>query len=143
MLKLQHGSLVVDDLDKSKKFYGDFLGMKEIPRPSTFTFAGCWFVSDGTEIHLIKAADTTTQAGMPPAGRGEATGLATHFAFLVDNLPEMVERAKEMNVPIVGGPMLRGDGILQLYLHDPDRYLIELFQEVESNEGAIERKPVR
>ncbi|MGB0387441.1 MAG: VOC family protein [Ardenticatenaceae bacterium] len=143
MLKLQHGSLVVTDLDKSKAFYGDYLGMEEIPRSPTFTFDGAWFLSEGTEIHMILDADTTAPAGLPPAGKGEQTGLATHFAFLVDNVYEMAERAQNMNVPIVGGPMLRGDGILQLYLHDPDRYLIELFQRVDSNEGATERAPIR
>ena len=143
MLKLQHGSVVVSDLSKAKAFYGDFLGMEEVPRPPTFTFAGAWFISEGTEIHMILAADTTAPAGLPPGGKGEQTGLATHFGFMVDDVYQMAERAKAMGVPIIGGPMLRGDGMLQLYLHDPDRYLIELFQQVDSNEGATERAPVR
>ncbi|MEM7032774.1 MAG: VOC family protein [Chloroflexota bacterium] len=142
MLKLQHCSLVVTDLDKAKAFYIDYLGMEEIPRSPTFTFAGAWLISEGTEIHMILEKDTTAPAGFAPAGVGEQTGLATHFAFLVDNVYEMAERAQTMGVSIVGGPMLRGDGILQLYLHDPDQYLIELFQRVESNEGATERAPV-
>jgi len=142
MLKLQHGSLVVADLEKSKAFYGEYLGMEEVPRPETFTFGGAWFISDGTEMHMILEADTTAPAGLRPGGKGAETGLATHFAFLVDDVHKMAERAQEMDVPIVGGPMLRGDGILQLYLHDPDRYLIELFQQVESNEGAVERAAV-
>lgn len=143
MPKLQHASVIVADLEKSKAFYGEFLGMEEIPRSPTFTFGGAWFISEGTEIHMILEADTTAPAGLRPAGKGAETGLATHFAFLVDDVHAMAERAKAMDVPIVGGPMLRGDGILQLYLHDPDLYLIELFQRVESNEGAVERAAIR
>ncbi|GBL38185.1 hypothetical protein EMGBD1_18720 [Anaerolineaceae bacterium] len=28
--------------------------------------------------------------------------------------------------------MLRGDGVLQLYLHDPDDYMLEFFQWVDA-----------
>ena len=143
MAKLQHCGLVVEDLEQSKRFYGDFLGMEEVPRSPTFTFAGAWFRSAGTEIHVIQARDTTAVAGFPDPGRGENTGLATHFAFEVDDLEAMVAKAEKMGVPIVGGPMGRGDGVHQLYLHDPDRYLVELFQWVDRGEGSEERAAVR
>lgn len=139
MLKLQHCSLVVDDLEKSKTFYRDFLGMEEIPRSPTFTFDGAWLSSEGTEIHMIQAKDTTATAGLPNPGKGEQAGLATHFAFEVDDLAAMRQRAEDMGITIVGGPLPRGDGVHQMYLHDPDRYLIELFQWIDSGEGASER----
>jgi hypothetical protein len=31
--------------------------------------------------------------------------------------------------------MLRGDGVLQLYLHDPDDYMLEFFQWLERDTG--------
>ena len=142
MVKLQHCSLVVEDLERSKAFYRDFLGMEEIPRSPAFTFAGAWFLSEGSEIHIIQAKDTTAPAGLPDGGLGEKTGLATHFAFEVDDLAAMAERARQMKIPIVGGPMPRGDGVHQMYFHDPDRYLVELFQWVDSGEGAKERGAV-
>ena len=143
MSRLQHCGLVVSDLEKSKQFYGSFLGMEEIPRSPTFTFAGAWFVSDGTEIHMIQAVDTTAPAGFAFPGKGGQTGLATHFAFEVDDLLVVTEKAKAMGIPIVGGPMGRGDGVHQIYLHDPDLYLIELFQWIDSGEGSSERAAVR
>lgn len=144
MLKgLQHCSLVVSDLDKARWFYGEFLGMKEVPRPSNFTFAGAWFRSQGTEIHMITGQDTTAAPGLPDPGEGEITGLATHFAFEVEDVYAMRQRAEEMGVDIVNGPIPRGDGAYQLYVHDPDRYLVELFQWIDSGEGAAERGAVR
>ena len=143
MLKLQHCGLVVTDLEISKKFYRDFLGMKEIPRSPTFTFAGAWLEAAGTEIHMIQAKDTTALAGLRNPGKGELTGLATHFAFETDDLAAMVAKAQQMDIPIVAGPLGRGDGVHQLYLHDPDRYLIELFQWIDSGEGSTERGAVR
>jgi catechol 2,3-dioxygenase-like lactoylglutathione lyase family enzyme len=139
MLKLQHCSLVVRDIEKSKAFYCDFLGMTEVPRPPTFTFAGAWFRTQSAEIHIIDAAVTTAPAGFPPAGNAEKVGLATHLAFEVDDLTALIDRAKSRDIPIVGGPLARGDGVLQAYFHDPDRYLIELFQWVDTNVGGEER----
>lgn len=143
MVKLQHCGLVVSDLEQSKQFYRDFLGMEEIPRSPTFTFDGAWFISNGTEIHMIQEVDTTAQSGFSDPGKGERTGLATHFAFEVNNLMEMTEKAEAMGIPIVGGPMGRGDGVHQIYMHDPDQYLIELFQWVDDGAGSIERGAVR
>ena len=40
----------------------------------------------------------------------------------------MKQRATDMNVEVVGGVMVRADGVHQLYVRDPDGYLIELFQ---------------
>ncbi len=138
-MKLQHCSLIVRDLEKSKAFYRDFLGMREIPRSPTFTFAGAWMLSGGTEIHMIQEKDTTAPAGFANGGEGEKTGLSTHFAFEVADLAALIERAKSLDISIVGGPIQRGDGVTQAYFHDPDRYLIELFEHTGTNDGASER----
>ena len=142
MLKLQHVSLIVADLAKTRAFYGDFMGMRELKRPGIFKFDGAWFESDGTEVHMILEEHTTAPAGLRDGGEGAKTGLATHFAFEVDDVYAWEARAKEMGVPIAGGPMLRGDGIIQMYMYDPDRYLVELFQNAGVTEGAVDRPPV-
>ena len=49
---LDHATLVVKDLDRSRRFYVDVLGMREVPRPA-FSFAGSWFQAGATQIHLI------------------------------------------------------------------------------------------
>ena len=38
---LHHVSLVVQDLARAKAFYGDVLGLQELPRPP-FDFDGAW-----------------------------------------------------------------------------------------------------
>ncbi len=42
-LGLQHCGLIVSDLERSRQFYGEALGLPEVPRPANFTFAGAWF----------------------------------------------------------------------------------------------------
>ena len=103
-IRLQHCGLVVSDLERSRRFYGEALGLEELPRPSNFAFAGAWFALAGTEIHLLAEADTTGRAGMPPPGPGLAGGLATHLALEVDDLPAWQARLGAHGVRACGRP---------------------------------------
>ena len=132
---LAHCGLVVRDLDKSCWFYGKALGLKEVPRPKNFKFRGAWFRGGDSELHLILADDTVALAGFPAAGIAVRTGLATHIAFEVPDLAIVKSRLDQYGIEIKGGPMLRGDGVLQLYLHDPDDYMLEFFQWLERDTG--------
>ena len=121
--------LIVADLTRTRTFYLDFLGMKEIPRPNNFVFRGAWFQTEaGYEIHAILAADTSAEAGIPDPGVGKTGGLSTHFAFEVDDLNAYLNKAKSMGIEIVGGPLNRGLGATQAYMQDPDGYQVELFE---------------
>lgn len=141
---IQHCALVVSDLEKSCWFYETVVGLESIPRPHTFTFAGAWFRGGTSELHLIGANDTTATAGIGDPGAGKATGLATHLAFEVTDLAELQDRLVRHGVEIVGGPVARGDGFVQIWLFDPDGHMIEFFQWTnEDQKDAPERAPVR
>jgi hypothetical protein len=45
----------------------------------------------------------------------------------MENLAAMLQHLHTLNVEIVGGPRQRGDGAQQVFICDPDGYLIELF----------------
>ena len=143
-IRLQHCGLVVADLDRSRRFYAEALGLEEVPRPPNFTFAGAWFRFGEDEIHLLAEADTTGRAGAPDPGPSAAFGLATHLAFEVDDLAAACARLVENGVVLIGGPMPRGDGVTQVFFHDPDGYVLELFQWTNEDQSeAPERRPVR
>lgn len=141
-MRIQHVGLVVSDLDRSRRFYAGALGLEEVPRPPSFTFAGAWFRFGGTELHLLAQADTTGGAGHE-AGEGAARGLTSHLAFEVDDLELALARLAEHGVELAGGPMPRGDGYTQAFFLDPDGYVLELFQWTgEDQNDAPERGPV-
>ena len=143
-IRLQHCGLVVSDLERSRRFYGEALGLEEVPRPANFAFAGAWFALGDTEIHLLAEADTTARAGMPPPGPGLAGGLATHLALEVDDLPVWQARLGARGVAPASGPMPRGDGVDQLFVFDPDGYVVELFARTgEDQADAPDRAPIR
>jgi catechol 2,3-dioxygenase-like lactoylglutathione lyase family enzyme len=125
--RLDHSALVVRDLGVARRFYGEILGLEEIPRPQSFTFGGCWFRGAGFELHLILAADTTAPAGFAEPGPAAARGLAHHLGFEVADLAAVEAHLRAHGVTIVGGPLQRGDGPVQLYVDDPDGNMLEFF----------------
>lgn len=124
---LDHIALVVDDLERARWFYGQVLCLEEIPRPPTFTFRGCWFQGEGFQLHLILAEDTTAPAGFGEPGVGARSGLAHHLGLEVEDLGAIEARLRAYGVDVLSGPLSRGDGVVQLYLNDPDGNFLELF----------------
>lgn len=119
---LDHITLVVKDLERSRQFYVDLLGMQEVDRPA-FSFAGKWFQAGRTQIHLILEHDQSGPAGVggePISSRGH------HFALAVEDAHAAAEVLKEQGVPLVSGPKERPDGAVQVFLGDPDGHLVEL-----------------
>lgn len=125
--KLDHSALVVSDIDRARRFYGVVLGLPEVPRPRNFTFGGCWFRGTGFELHLILDRDTTAPAGFGDAGAAATRGLAHHLGFEVDDLAATEAHLRKHGANIIGGPLPRGDGAIQLYVLDPDGNFLEFF----------------
>ncbi len=121
ILDLNHVALFVQDLERSRRFYCEVLGMQEIP-----SGGNCFLRKGSAEVHLLGA----------PEGRSVelhyhaddlADGYITHFAFEIDDLEKAQEHLRDYNIQIVCGPRPRFDGKEQLYFCDPDGYIIELF----------------
>lgn len=140
---LQHVGLVVADVDASCRFYGDALGLEQIARPSSFTFAGAWFRAGSDEVHLIGREHTTQLAPPQDPGPGLAGGLATHLAFAVDDLDGELARLGHLGIEPAAGPLRRGDGVVQAYLLDPDGYVVELFQVTGADQTGTVRGPAQ
>jgi catechol 2,3-dioxygenase-like lactoylglutathione lyase family enzyme len=142
--RLQHCGLIVADLDASRRFYGGALGFEEVPRPHNFRFEGAWFQVGDDQLHLLVESDTTSTAGVADPGASATMGLVNHIAIEVDDLDAARARLDEHDVHIIGGPMPRGDGYDQIFMRDPDGYVIELFQFTGADQSdAPLRMPIR
>ena len=128
---IDHITLVVKDLEQSAVFYRDILGMEPKQRPN-FDFPGLWFQAGATQIHMNVGGEEAGTPGLPPfSGTNPARGL--HFAFEVDDCDAAAEHLRQANIEIVAGPRSRPDGARQLYIHDPDGYLIEITSSAPAN----------
>ena len=140
---LNHCGLMVADLERSRWFYGTVLGMEEVPRPKTFKFAGAWFRSGSCEVHLLLAKDTVAPVGFGDAAPAGRPAFATHLAFEVPDFDEVITTLARHGYEIKFGPIGRGDGVMQLFIHDPDGYLLEFYSWIKGSEiDAPERASI-
>ncbi len=114
VLELNHVTLYVRDLEASGYFYGEVLGLPALPRPD-FEFAGAWFALGSQQLHLN--VDTQNQ---------DKERHSLHVAFLVQDASAAAQALQERGVTLQRGPSLRPDGAVQVFLHDPDGYLLEI-----------------
>lgn len=120
-----HITLIVSDLNATREFYIDGLGMSESIRPH-FDFPGAWFGIGDVQIHATVASEL---AGLAGWGNRQVKSMSRghHFAFEVADLKAAFEQVKHLGIEVADGPKTRPDGALQLYVYDPDRHVVELF----------------
>ena len=123
--QIDHVTFVVRDLERSRAFYADLLGMTEVPRPG-FQFPGLWFQAGSSQIHLILESQDSGPATVFIPEKCSISR-TRHVAFEVASAAEAVRILGEQHIEIVAGPKARPDGPTQLYVFDPDRNLVELF----------------
>jgi len=115
ILDLNHVALHVQDVAVSCQFYAQVLNLPAIDRPA-FDFPGAWFRLGATQqLHLI--GERQALVHNHPQGN--------HFALRVASVQEAASELLRKNATF-NGPMQRPDGKWQLFLEDPDGYIIEL-----------------
>src|SRR5215212_471021 len=112
--ELNHVLIRVRDLEASIRFYGEILGLRRLPRPD-FDFPGAWFALGPQELHLAQHAQ------VPPAPRTHH-----HFALWVDDPAAARAELERKGWKDLRGPSPRPDGVMQLFVTDPEGYVIEL-----------------
>lgn len=121
---IDHVTLVVRNVEASRRFYVGLLGMTEVPRPA-FAFGGAWFRAGATLIHLIEAHDRSGPPGYPVDVLVRSSR-NHHFAFEVDDARESARRLKALGIELLDDAKLRPDGAIQVFLVDPDGHVVEL-----------------
>ena len=119
VIRGHHYSFTVSDLERSKAFYGDVLGLEEVERPD-FGIPGVWYGVGETQIHLIGKPEGVDTGSPSP----KLTPIANHSAFQIEDYDAAVERLRECGAEFV--ELSREVG--QIFVRDPDGNIIELIQ---------------
>ena len=130
-MRLDHGGLLVSDVERAVRFYVDALGLERIPRPPTFDTPGAWLkVGEHHQIHLIGETEDGRALEMNPGldAAEIAIGYGNHLALVVEDLDATVERVRAAGVQPGGEIIARGDGVRRTFVTDPDRNMIELME---------------
>src|SRR5947207_9469046 len=112
------------DLAATRRFYVDFLGMTQVPRPA-FKFPGLWFQLGNVQIHATQESPEAGKAGWADQS-GKIVSRSHHIAFAVDDVSEILPIVECHGVRTASPLQQRPDGFKQLYLYDPDGHLVEL-----------------
>lgn len=129
---VHHIALNVKDMDKSRQFYGDVLGLHELTGdeiPETLVTlvsegkVANFITPDGTILDLFWEPDLQP----PHADPTQQFTRANHFAF--DIAPDLFDQAvavlQQHQVKIDHGPVSRPTG-RGIYFYDPDGFLLEI-----------------
>ncbi|RYU97025.1 VOC family protein [Emticicia agri] len=113
-----HVGLYVKDLQASAKFYREIVGLSPLNVPDNLLAIRRWFqIAPGQELHLLLGRKD-------PVTNNDKNG--GHFSWTIPaNSADSIEAyLKEKGVPY--HRQKRFDGAYQIYITDPDGYVIEL-----------------
>ena len=128
LTKLDHVLVLTEDIEGTRDFYRDALGLEVGERPP-LEFPGYWLYAEGVPcLHVADRgaytahSETTGISASPPA-RG--TGALDHLAFSEDDHDEAVARLERAGVEARQNTV-PGIGMRQLFFEDPNGVMIEV-----------------
>jgi catechol 2,3-dioxygenase-like lactoylglutathione lyase family enzyme len=111
--QLDHVSVIVTDVERSRRFYRDILGLKEIAKPRTFDFVVVWFDLGNQHLHLLLK------------DRPDTLG-PRHFALRVADVDAARIHCRDHGIATMETTPIPGAD--RFFINDPDGNRIEIIQ---------------
>lgn len=119
--QIDHVSVIITDVERSRRFYGDLLGLREIAKPRTFDFVVLWFDLGNQQLHLLHKHEADSRS-------------PRHFALRVADVPAAREHFRRHGIPIQETTPIPGAD--RFFIFDPDGNRIEIIQWIEAYDPA-------
>ena len=115
-----HHSVIISDLEKSRHFYADILGLELDQSRPQMSFGGLWFKVGDQAIHclLLKNPD-------PVEGRPEHGGRDRHVCLIGNDINTLIDTLEQHYIDYTRSK----SGRRAIFFRDPDGNAIEV-QEV-------------
>jgi catechol 2,3-dioxygenase-like lactoylglutathione lyase family enzyme len=127
LTQLEHFLVLTDDIEATRRFYCDALGLAVGPRPP-LAFAGYWLYVGGTPcVHVASARAMKARPARSAScfGRLPGTGPFDHVAFNATDFDAVRARLEGQNVPVHVN-VVPGVGLRQLFVFDPNGVKVEI-----------------
>jgi catechol 2,3-dioxygenase-like lactoylglutathione lyase family enzyme len=128
LTKMEHFLVLTHDIEKTRKFYCDVLGLLVGWRPP-LAFLGYWlYLGDIPCVHIGEWNSYTAHSldlGIPVTTPAPGTGPLDHIAFNGSDFEEIRERLDKHGVRYSLN-VVPENGLRQLFLEDPNAVKIEL-----------------
>jgi catechol 2,3-dioxygenase-like lactoylglutathione lyase family enzyme len=124
--QLDHCSVIVTDVERSRQFYGGLLGLREINKPRTFDFVVLWYVLGDDTLHLLQKDRPDTRS-------------PRHFALRVPDAGQARDYFRARGITTEETTLIPGAD--RFFIHDPDGNRIEIIQWLRPY-SSDENKPV-
>jgi len=126
--ELNHYFVRANDLEASREFYCDALGLEVMPRPD-FPFPGYWLGAGG-KVHVHMGPHGVANSELYYLGtRADSStrdsGVVDHIAFTGSQPEEFHERFQRLGIP-ARKRHLPEFGLFQMFVNDPNGLTIEL-----------------
>ncbi len=126
---LEHFLIQTTDLEGTRDWYVDVLGMRVGPSPD-FKFPVCWlYVGERDVLHLTEGGAAVSENRMAYLGQQSETtkgsGVIDHVGFRCTGLSEMIDRLRAKGVAF-NERQVDDQGLYQLFLMDPNGVKVEL-----------------
>jgi catechol 2,3-dioxygenase-like lactoylglutathione lyase family enzyme len=127
---IEHYLVAADDMDRTRDWYRDVLGMREGWHPE-FNFPVYWmYLGDADVVHISQSAKHATDNQKVYLGRtsqdtGGGTGAVDHIAFRASGLRDMMAQFRQKGVEFKER-RAGNQALYQLFLFDPNGIKVEL-----------------
>jgi catechol 2,3-dioxygenase-like lactoylglutathione lyase family enzyme len=113
VVQIDHCSVIITNVERSRRFYRDVLGLKEIHKPRTFDFVVLWFDLGNQHVHLLLKDDADTIS-------------PRHFALRVTDAEAARRYFQEQGIRAAETTPIPGAD--RFFIADPDGNRIEIIQ---------------
>ena len=116
---IDHHSVIIEEVERSRHFYQDVLGLEvDCSRPE-LSFEGIWFKVGAQAIHCLRLKNPD-----PVEGRPEHGGRDRHVCLVTGDINALIDRLEQFYVEYTRSQ----SGRLAIFFRDPDGNAIEVKQ---------------
>jgi glyoxylase I family protein len=110
--RIDHVAIDITNVERAKAFYGGVLGLREIPRPTSFTFGGAWYQIGPEVLHLVARDQKFEEA-------------PHHFCLWVRDVAAVAKIVESAGYPVIWDTKFKIPTIDRFFTRDPDGNRVE------------------